>query len=701
MITENCLLRDSDGMEYRVLYLDRKQDVAYIFNLRNANALPDIRKLMELEAAVASGIMQIANDDYCMIEQGLTEAEKKVRDHMWGLLSPVFLKEPDIFERKGRGRLIGAMVRETELTKMTIYKYLRKYWKYGKNKNALLPDYRNCGNSKRNTGKTKLGRPRKYSSDEGINVTDEIRGFFEAAVKKYYHTQSGISLVKTYELMLREHFTVYDKDADGNKRLVLLPAKELPTQGQFYYWYYNNYTAKESLIGRKGKRKYDLNHRPVLGKSDHMLTGPGAKFQIDATIGDIYLVSQLDRSKIIGRPVIYTVIDTFSRIVAGIYVGLEGPSWLGAMMALSNAFLPKVDYCQEYGVEITDEKWPCHHVPDCILGDRGEMEGKSVENLINTLGVRIENTPPYRADLKGIIEQYFHLLNTDGVSCLPGHVQPDMKERGGHDYRLDAKLDLKQFTKIMIECVLYHNNEHFMEFYERDAQMVTDDVPAIPIKLWEWGITRYSGRLRTFPEKTIKMCLMPSESASVTAKGIRFHGLYYTCDLAIREGWFEKSRSSGNWKVTVSYDPRSMEQVYLHNPGLVFEICSLIDWQDKYMGMSLDEISAMQELEKQIKANAKNTKLEAHINLQSKIDEVVKEADQLAKQTEHSESKSGRVKEIRTNRAEEKSRNREKEMFVIGKKEQHIQTSPADTQEELSPTMKMIKEDLEQRLKEE
>lgn len=123
--------------------------------------------------------------------------------------------------------------------------------------------------------------------------------------------------------MLREHFTVYDKGADGNNRLTLLPAKELPTQGQFYYWYYNSYTAKESLIGRKGKRNYDLNHRPVLGKSDHMLTGPGAKFQIDATIGDIYLVSQQNRSKIIGRPVIYTVIDAFSRIVAGIYVGLK------------------------------------------------------------------------------------------------------------------------------------------------------------------------------------------------------------------------------------------------------------------------------------------------------------------------------------------------------------------------------------------
>ncbi len=70
--------------------------------------------------------------------------------------------------------------------------------------------------------------------------------------------------------------------------------------------------------------------------------GPGAKYQIDATVGDIYLVSQFDRSDIIGRPVMYFVMDSYSRMVTGMYVGLEGPSWAGAMMAIENAASDKV-----------------------------------------------------------------------------------------------------------------------------------------------------------------------------------------------------------------------------------------------------------------------------------------------------------------------------------------------------------------------
>ena len=77
--------------------------------------------------------------------------------------------------------------------------------------------------------------------------------------------------------------------------------------------------------------------RAVLGDSTHMAFGPGSVYQIDATIGDLYLVSKLDRSRIIGRPTIYFVIDVFSRLVTGFNVSLENPSWVGAMLALDNA----------------------------------------------------------------------------------------------------------------------------------------------------------------------------------------------------------------------------------------------------------------------------------------------------------------------------------------------------------------------------
>ncbi|MBW4419912.1 MAG: transposase family protein [Myxacorys californica WJT36-NPBG1] len=140
-----------------------------------------------------------------------------------------------------------------------------------------------------------------------------------------------------------------------------------------------------------------------------MAFGPGSIYQIDATIGDIYLVSSLDRTRIIGRPVIYVVIDVFSRMIVGMSVTLEGPSWVGAMQAMENAASDKVTFCQEYGIEIAEEDWASYHLPEMILADRGEFEGYMADNLVNALNIRVSNTPPYRADWKAIVERNFRL----------------------------------------------------------------------------------------------------------------------------------------------------------------------------------------------------------------------------------------------------------------------------------------------------
>lgn len=51
--------------------------------------------------------------------------------------------------------------------------------------------------------------------------------------------------------------------------------------------------------------------------------GPGSRYEIDATIADIYLVSDSDRACIVGRPTIYFVVDVFSRMVVGFILVLR------------------------------------------------------------------------------------------------------------------------------------------------------------------------------------------------------------------------------------------------------------------------------------------------------------------------------------------------------------------------------------------
>lgn len=181
---------------------------------------------------------------------------------------------------------------------------------------------------------------------------------------------------------------------------------------------------------------------------------------------------------------VYFVIDVFSRMIAGLSVGLEGPSWVGAMNVLANAASSKPEWCRQFDVEVSEADWPCRSMPEALLADRGEMLGSAAETLVQRFGLRLETAAPYRADWKGIVERRFGLLHSSLKPYAPGFIEPDFQERGARDYRLEAALDLDDFTAMLIRCALRQNNEHPIS-YPRDPAMIAEDVNPIPIELWE------------------------------------------------------------------------------------------------------------------------------------------------------------------------------------------------------------------------
>lgn len=553
---------------YRVLWISAPISFIYWISLDTAERIPKRLDTAEIRAGLDSG-------DYVAVEEtriplvaedDLTDEEKMHRDRIWNMLKDVLEKEPDIYEAKPRAALLRMVAQKNGMRANNLYPYLAKYWKRGKTPNAFLPDYRNCGRSRNyeKGGYKKLGRPAQSGHGFGKVLQEEDFHNFDKAIRKYYLTRKEMTFQSAYERLLADFYTVKSTDQQGGVSLQLLPEDEIPSISQFRYWYQKNKNLKTEIQKRKGDTKYNLTSQSVLGKSDYGLMGPGSQYQIDATVGDIYLVSQFDRSNIIGRPVMYFVIDAFSRMVTGMYVGLEGPSWVGAMMAIANAASDKTTYCREYGINITGEEWPCHHIPSAILGDRGEMESRNADNLVSMLGIRVENTPPYRADLKGIIEQHFRTINTNATIMLPGRVKPDMAERGGKDYRLDAKLDIRQFTAVIIKCVLYYNNSHYMDSFEKSRQMMEAGVEAVPVKLWNWGIRYCSGALRVMSEEKVRLALMPTDNATVTSQGIRFKGLYYSST-----DWSTREDIKANLQVDLiilldkyGYPPVTIDDVY-------------------------------------------------------------------------------------------------------------------------------------------
>ena len=575
-----------------------------------------------------------------------SEAAIRNRERIWNLIRDVVCNEPDIFDSVKRSAMLKEVSKVSGIAVPNLYPYLGRYWRGGKVPDALLPEFYSRGKSRDlfKDSAQRVGR-KKQDGKPGKKLSNEDLINFQDALMKYHLHGEKLSLEKTYNRLLKDHYTV--KDGNG-KTISFLSPDELPSPQQFFYWHWKNKNILEEAKALEGENKYALKNRAVLERTETHLYGPGVASQIDATIADIHLVSQDDRTAIIGRPTLYFLIDSFSHMVLGMNVSLDPPSLENAFQTILNAVESKVDYCRKYGVEISEEEWPCHHIPSIILGDRGEMESKGANELVAHLGISIETAPPYRGDLKGIVEKYFHLTHLN-LAGLPGYIKKDAGQRCAHDYRLDAALDVRQFTAIVIRCVLRYNNYHYMKDYRKTPQMRQLQVKPVPRELWNYGIRYLSGGLHTF-----------------------------------------------------FYDPRDAALIYLSPAAGADPVeCHLLQKDWMYGHLSAEESFVLAEADKaELAAYELTEKLES-VKLDECIQEIRANAARAATGSEN-RSKAQRIASIQANRKKEKkdivARNTE-----VTLQENGI-PAPKEVKEEsdeMTPVQKMIRDALNKALKEE
>ena len=680
LLTVNTLIRyTEDSLKdtvKRILWISTDYSVAVLIDIYANKSTPIYKNVDDIINDIKGKSAIIIKDDPYQIfrnENEIGEKEKEIRNKAWEIIKAIAEKEnePDVFIAKKRSGLVKRASGKFGVSNKTVYKYLRRYWQRGKHKNALLPDYKNIGkNSDRQVTCKKRGRPKKYKDivGEGVNVDEETKRMFRVALNKFYYTKAGNSLNTAYQLMRKEFYADGYRVDGGFEKPILKPSSEVPTFGQFKYFFYKERNLKKEIYSRKGSKEYLQNHRPILGNSTVEAYGPGY-YEIDATIADVYLVSRYNRNWIIGRPVVYLCVDKFSRLIAGLYVGLEGPSWNGAMNALANTVSNKVEFCKQYDIDISEEQWPVHHLCDTLMADRGELEGSLAEPLISSLHIKVKNSSPYRADAKGIVERNFRVINDKVVKpLLPGAVNPTAG-RGDKNYRLDGVLDLYQMTQILIYSILQHN-QSWLNNYNREEMMISDDVEPIPIKLWNWGIKNRAGLLRSVSEDVVKLNLLPTKKATISEKGIRLFGLFYASESALKERLFEKARIQGSWKVDVSYDPRNLNYIYIRKEnGISFEKCYLISGQEAHKNKSIEELEFLQEAEMLLKKQKEDEQFQSKVDLISEVESIVREAERMTReQQDVTESKAQKLKGIRKNRQIEKMINRENEAFELDKK---------------------------------
>jgi hypothetical protein len=451
-----------------------------------------------------------------------------------------------------------------------------------------------------------------------------------------------------------EHIRVEPKDKTSQQVLVK-NYDRVPTFEQFEYHWKQEHAFHVRQLKRLQQRKFDLAFKPLLTGTLTEVRGPGTRYYIDATVLDVYVVSRLNPRRIVGRPTLYVVIDQFSRMIVGIYVGLEPPCWAGAMLALWNCSVDKVSFCAEYGVAITPELWPTGYMPVHLMGDRGELKSEEADRLATGFGLDVENATAYAGEAKGVVERSFDTLHAIFGPFMPGYIDKELASRDQEPAVLRSAMTLHAVVRAVIAAVLIANTR-VVRGYEGWPEVIADGVPFIPLNLWKWGIDNLRSDARKFPDLHLKKYLWPHAQMKVTRNGLKlYRGLYYMGEALRSQSWFPLALHKKT-VVEVLYHPLVTGSAIVLPSSAQGAACevTLARRARKWGGVSFSEVSALEHQRDRQNAEAMWETLPTQLGFKKQvIDDSAHHRGLAARAKAPGETKSERTRNIRENREEE------------------------------------------------
>lgn len=582
----------------------------------------------------------------------LSEACKKIIDKSMTVINELLEIAGTIswFASREKGIYIQALSEKYKLSRPTIYRYLRLFFQGGMCREALVAHYSNCG--AKGTARTFLDKkpgPKGYGSQ--VAITPEIRKQFETMYKRFQIAKGKKTYKALYEDLVSMHYSNTIISNNQTQKIVPYALTQIPSKRQFYYWISKQMDKVDKYIIKNGKNYARNNIRPLLSDTLNRNHGAGHVIEMDEAETDFYLVSRFDRSKVLGRAILYSLIDVYSKSIVGISVGFNNNSWAGASLALYNMAEDKVEYCKRYGIDITEEEWPMHHMlPQMIRVDNGaEYTSQKYMSMVEELGVTISHVPPASGSFKSNIEQSFRQFNSMVDSRIPGQIYKEYNST----HKKKAALDIEQFTKIVIEFVLYHNGR-YLKNYPVDKKMKEIKLDLTPINLWNYSIKK-DGCVRKIESlNQFKYALLTEDTATITREGINFKGLLYLVDDM---EWLKKEMSMAaidgakKRNLTVRYDRRTTNYIYfLRNQEITIACMNKNKTVNNlYRNLTWDEVEELKRLKKEIDDSKRYSELERNVNFNLNIEKIVEQAEE-----ERSKYLKNDTSDIRKNRKDEK-----------------------------------------------
>ena len=258
-------------------------------------------------------------------------------------------------------------------------------------------------------------------------------------------------------------------------------------------------------------------------------------WQCDHTPADIMVV---DRSGgVLGRPTLTTVVDTYSRCIMGIHLGMERPSAAVTCLALRHAILPK-QYSAGYAPK---HLWESYGVPQYLYTDAGsDFTSAHIDQVASRLGIVL--CLRRRPAEGGIVERPFGTFNSEFFSTLPGYTTRELKPHLSQ-VKAEACLTLEQLEGLLVRYIVDNYNQ------QPDARVGQES------RIGRWQSGRMA-QASPMDERELDLLLMRQDRRRVYQGGcIRFANLIYQGEYL--GGYVGE-------EVVLRYDPRDITRLYVY-----------------------------------------------------------------------------------------------------------------------------------------
>lgn len=579
---------------YRVVLCLPHEDRIFLFALpasgkllAGSTAVPFERNLSLIERAHQQNLVEESKFELpfsmTLPDDMLKEEKKNAREQRWKIIHSLTegsTYEAIVADESMRAQSFNQLAIQFHVPVKRIRRLTTAYWTYG-GKHGLLTNHDACGGKgqPRPSDKSgaKRGRPKLAvvtghdPTAVGINVSPADVKLIEDITRTKIILHNW-TIKRGYEHLIDNYFV---KEVLGDTEP--LPESECVTYQQFYY-YYARLRRNLDIQRAIAKKNWNLKRRALKSTARFGVHGPCDRFEIDATVANIWLVSRFNRHRIIGRPIVYFVVDTWSRYVVGVHVALEGPKWETARLALRNAFSLKGEFLRKLGIEgNAEDLWPTPDFCQRLTADHGEVFSKeAIRLLLDNLHIQAAYAPPARGDMKAVVERKHGTLDT-ALSWIPGAYRKRQIE-ADHDFidlRPNATLDIIQFLQVMVEEVIYWNN-HEEQNDLLLPQMLEGDPDFRPTAkaMYFWGRKHLQGISNsadsvTSEESKLNHTFLPYKDCPIDRHGIRFsRRQHYTSPRLEAEGFFARRLSSEDRSGRIYYDPLFPgEALFLNTEG--------------------------------------------------------------------------------------------------------------------------------------